>query len=149
MGCLHERELACEVVMVCACARSRKPTSARLKGKTMTKREKGSRMPQDSKNMQSNMSCRKEGVKSNSESCGASDIEKFLDIQDCEIPYAKVEFIHPRSGKHEFVEFHADGKLEGTEWVEPEYKPASSWKFFLAGMLWSGALASLLWVIVR
>lgn len=64
-------------------------------------------------------------------------------------PYVTVEFIHPRSGKHEFVEFHADGKLEGMGWVEPEYKPASSWKFFLAGMLWSGALASLLWVIVR
>ncbi len=120
-----------------------------VKGKNMENRKKGSIMPQDSKNMQGNMSCRKE-VKNSAE--GKLDtLESFLqaDIQDCEIPYAKVEFIHPRSGKHELVEFYADGKLEGMGWVDREYKPASSWKYFLAGMLWAVVLASLLWVLVR
>jgi len=64
-------------------------------------------------------------------------------------PYCKVEFIHPRSGKHEFVEFHADGKLEGCEWVEKEYKPASNLKYFLAGMLWTGAVWAILWAILN
>jgi len=63
-------------------------------------------------------------------------------------PYCKVEFIHPRSGKHEFVEFNADGKLEGCEWVEKEYKPASNLKYFLAGMLWTGAIWAILWAVL-
>jgi len=63
-------------------------------------------------------------------------------------PYCKVEFIHPRSGKHEFVEFYADGKLEGCEWVEKEYKPTSNLKYFLAGMLWTGAVWAILWVVL-
>jgi len=120
-------------------------------------------------------------------------------------PYCKVEFIHPRSGKHEFVEFHADGKLEGVVWTddvqaieslrglkidflvvdegmpkkvddaqvaklkfsgerasyrrptavdlpktsEKEHKPASNLKYFLAGMLWTGAIWAILWAILN
>ena len=89
------------------------------------------------------------GLETNSASCGASSMEAILDLEDCQIPYAKVEFVHPRSGKHEFVEFYPDGKLEGTEWVEREYKPASNLKYFLAGMLWTGAVWAILWVILN
>jgi len=78
-------------------------------------------------------------------------LDSFLevDLDECQIPYAKVGFIHPRSGKHEFVEFHADGKLEGCEWIEKEYKPTSNLKYFLAGMLWTGAIWAILWAVLN
>lgn len=66
------------------------------------------------------------------------------------IPYARIEFIHPRSGKHEIVEFTADGNTESVEReIYFECEPRSSAGFFVAGMLWAGAIASLLWVILR
>lgn len=64
-------------------------------------------------------------------------------------PYCKVEFVHPRSGKRELVEFYADGKLQGYEWVEREYKPADNWKYFVAGMLWTGAIWAILWAVLK